>query len=92
VAVTRGNITVRITTQQRVVQPGPLSAGETVVTTDESLDVTAEPGSLVALPAGTSLDEIVRALNAVGATPQDIINLIIAIDQAGALYGVLEIR
>jgi flagellar P-ring protein precursor FlgI len=63
-----------------------------VVTTDESLDVTAEPGSLVALPAGTSLDEIVRALNAVGATPQDIINLIIAIDQAGALYGVLEIR
>ena len=52
VAVTRGNITVRITTLQRVVQPGPLSAGETVVTTDESLDVTAEPGSLVALPAG----------------------------------------
>ncbi|NLM37786.1 MAG: flagellar basal body P-ring protein FlgI, partial [Firmicutes bacterium] len=49
-------------------------------------------GALVALPAGTSLAEIVQALNAVGATPQDIINLIIAIDQAGALYGVLEIR
>ncbi|NLW60037.1 MAG: flagellar basal body P-ring protein FlgI [Firmicutes bacterium] len=92
VAVTRGNITVRVTTGQRVVQPPPLSAGETVVTTDETLEVTAEPGTLVALPAGTSLDEIVRALNAVGATPQDIINLIIAIDQAGALYGELEIR
>ena len=75
-----------------MVQPPPLSAGETVVTTDETLEVTAEPGTLVALPAGTSLDEIVRALNAVGATPQDIINLIIAIDQAGALYGELEIR
>ncbi|NLC52832.1 MAG: flagellar basal body P-ring protein FlgI [Firmicutes bacterium] len=92
VAVTRGNITVRITSEQRVAQPPPLSGGETVVTTDESLEVAAEPGSLVALPAGTSLDEIVQALNAVGATPQDIINLIIAIDQAGALYGVLEIR
>ncbi|HHT47725.1 MAG TPA: hypothetical protein GXZ98_00300, partial [Firmicutes bacterium] len=62
------------------------------VGTEENLEVTAEGGSLVALPAGTSLAEIVRALNAVGATPQDIINLIIAIDQAGALYGVLEIR
>lgn len=92
VAVTRGNITVRITTQQRVAQPPPLSGGETVVATDETLEVQAESGSLVSLPAGTSLDEIVRALNAVGATPQDIINLIIAIDQAGALYGVLEIR
>ena len=56
VAVTRGNITVRVTTGQRVVQPPPLSAGETVVTTDETLEVTAEPGTLVALPAGTSLD------------------------------------
>ena len=63
-----------------------------MVGTEENLEVTAEGGSLVALPAGTSLAEIVRALNAVGATPQDIINLIIAIDQAGALYGVLEIR
>jgi flagellar P-ring protein precursor FlgI len=92
VAVTRGNITVRITAQSKVSQPPPLSGGETVVGTEENLEVTAEGGSLVALPAGTSLAEIVRALNAVGATPQDIINLIIAIDQAGALYGVLEIR
>ncbi|MBA2133013.1 flagellar basal body P-ring protein FlgI [Capillibacterium thermochitinicola] len=92
VAVTRGNITVRISAGQRVSQPSPLSAGQTVVTTNESLEVAAEPGALVALPAGTSLAEIVQALNAVGATPQDIINLIIAIDQAGALYGVLEIR
>lgn len=79
VAVTRGNITVRI-------NPEPTGRVE------EGLAATMEEGSLVALPAGTSLAEIVRALNAVGATPQDIINLIIAIDQAGALYGVLEIR
>jgi flagellar P-ring protein precursor FlgI len=92
VAVTRGNITVRINPQPTVVQPPAFSAGETVVVTEENLAVTMEEGSLVALPAGTSLTEIVRALNAVGATPQDIINLIIAIDQAGALYGVLEIR
>ncbi|HEY8391353.1 MAG TPA: flagellar basal body P-ring protein FlgI [Capillibacterium sp.] len=92
VAVTRGNITVRITAQKTLSQPAPLSGGRTVVGTEENLEVTEEGGTLVALPAGTSLAEIVRALNAVGATPQDIINLIIAIDQAGALYGVLEIR
>ncbi|HBT15978.1 MAG TPA: flagellar biosynthesis protein FlgA, partial [Firmicutes bacterium] len=58
----------------------------------ETLEVTEEGGSLVALPAGTAINEVVRALNAVGATPQDIISLLIAIDQAGALHGVLEIR
>jgi flagellar P-ring protein precursor FlgI len=92
VAVTRGNITVRISSEKNISQPPPFSAGETVVTDQETLEVTEEGGSLVALPAGTAINEVVRALNAVGATPQDIISLLIAIDQAGALHGVLEIR
>jgi flagellar P-ring protein precursor FlgI len=92
VAVTRGNITVNVSTQPMVSQPGPLSAGQTAVTAQETLTVREEAGSLVALEAGTTLEEMIRALNAVGATPQEIINLIIAIDQAGALYGILEIR
>lgn len=86
VAVTRGNITLRIGSQRKAGQTLSASGQE------ENPAGKTEEGSLVALPAGTSLAEIVRALNAVGATPQDIINLIIAIDQAGALYGVLEIR
>jgi flagellar P-ring protein precursor FlgI len=92
VAVTRGDITVKVSSEKLISQPPAFSSGETVVTDQEHLEVSREEGSLVALPAGTTIDEIVRALNAVGATPQDIINLIIAIDQAGALYGVLEIR
>lgn len=92
VAVTRGNVTVNISTQRVVSQPPPLSAGQTVVTDQETLEVSEEEGSLVALSAGTTIEEMIRALNAVGATPQEIINLIIAIDQAGALYGTLEIR
>ncbi len=92
VAVTRGNITVKVSSEKLISQPPPFSSGETVLTEQEQLEVSKDEGSLVALPAGTTIDEIVRALNAVGATPQDIINLIIAIDQAGALYGVLEIR
>ncbi|NLW56596.1 MAG: flagellar basal body P-ring protein FlgI [Firmicutes bacterium] len=80
VAVTRGNITVNISPRPADSQP------------QEAQTVSEEEGPLVALSAGTTLEEMVRALNAVGATPQEIINIIIAIDQAGALYGALEIR
>jgi len=88
VAVTRGNITVNVSNQPGVSQPQPQSGGQVAGNTPEAPD----QGPLVALTAGTTLEEMVRALNAVGATPQEIINLIIAIEEAGALYGILEIR
>lgn len=91
VAVSHGNITVRVGTTTLVSQPPSFSAGETVVTEKEELEVEEEKGPLVALPAGASIGEIVRALNAVGTKPQDIIAILIAINQAGALYGVLEV-
>lgn len=90
VAVTHNNITVKINSETTVSQPNPFSMGETVTTSRDSVDVHEEEGNMVLMPSGTDIGTIVRALNAVGTTPQDIIAILVAIDQSGALYGVLE--
>lgn len=90
VAVTHRNITVRIDSTPQVSQPPPFSGGETQVVEDVTVDVEEEEGSLILLPEGTDIGTIVRALNAVGTTPQDIIAILVAIKESGALYGVLE--
>ncbi len=90
VAVTHRNITVKIDSETAVSQPYPLSMGQTVTTGQDRLEVKEEEGSMVLMPSGTDIGTIVRALNAVGTTPQDIISVLVAIEQSGALYGVLE--
>lgn len=90
VAVTHRNITVKVTSTNEVSQPPPFSGGETVVTEENQVDVNEEQGRMIILPDGTSIGSIVRALNAVGTTPQDIIAIIVAIKEAGALYATLE--
>lgn len=85
-AVAHGNLSVRISTQYAVSQPAPFSPrGETVVVPDEKVDVTEGDAKLVNLGAGTTLDAVVRALNALGATPRDIIAILQALQSAGAL-------
>lgn len=91
VAVSRGGITVQVSSRTAVSQPPALSEGQTVVTVEEEVSVFEEEGPLIALPVGATINEIVRALNAVGAKPQEIIAILLAIEQAGALYGILEI-
>lgn len=90
VAVTHNNITVKINSETAVSQPNPLSTGRTVASMRDNLDVQEGKGSMVLMPSGTDIGTIVRALNAVGTTPQDIIAILVAIKQSGALYGVLE--
>ncbi len=90
VAVTHGNITVKVNTASQVSQPEPFTGGTTVTTQQNQVQVTEENGSLVELPEGTDIGTIVRALNAVGTTSQDIVAIVVAIKKAGALYGDLE--
>jgi flagellar P-ring protein precursor FlgI len=90
VAVTHRNVTVKITSQPKVSQPKPLAGGETKIVNDTQVEVGEESGRLIALPEGTTIGTIIRALNQVGTTPQDIITILVAIKNAGALYGVLE--
>jgi flagellar P-ring protein precursor FlgI len=91
VYVTSGNITVNISTSTSVSQPEPLSQGETVVTKKTSINIDEKGGHVVEMPGGETISELVRALNMIGATPHDIINIIQAIKQAGALHADLEL-
>lgn len=90
VAVTHNNITVKIKSETEVSQPNPLSTGRTMAFARDNLEVQEGEGNMVLMPSGTDIGTIVRALNAVGTTPQDIIAILVAINQSGALYGVLE--
>lgn len=90
VAVTHRNITVKINTTSKVSQPLPWSDGETRATDTAKVNVKEEGGQMIVLPEGTNIGTIVRALNMVGTTPQDIIAILVAIKEAGALFGVLE--
>jgi len=91
-AVAHGNLSVRISTNYNVSQPAPFSrTGETVVTPDQQVDVTEGGGRLVALEEGTTLQEVVRALNSLGATPRDIIAIMQALKASGALSAELVV-
>jgi flagellar P-ring protein precursor FlgI len=91
-AVAHGNLAVRIETRYEVSQPAPYSPrGETAVVPQQQLDVEEGDMKLVQLEEGTSLDAVVRALNALGATPRDIIAIMQALKTAGALRAELVI-
>jgi flagellar P-ring protein precursor FlgI len=84
-AVAHGNLSVRITTRYEVSQPSPFSGGETVVVPNENVDIQEGTAQLIALEQGTTLESVVGALNALGASPRDIIAIIQALKAAGAL-------
>jgi flagellar P-ring protein precursor FlgI len=84
-AVAHGNLSVRIDTQYDVSQPAPFSNGQTQVVPRTNVDVQENDARLVELQPGTTLAEVVRALNALGATPRDIIAIMQALKAAGAL-------
>jgi flagellar P-ring protein precursor FlgI len=91
-AVAHGNLAVRIATRYDVSQPAPYSPrGETTVVPNQALDVEEGDMKLVQLDEGTSLDAVVRALNALGATPRDIIAIMQALKASGALRAELVI-
>lgn len=90
-AVAHGNLSVTITGETQVSQPAPFSQGETVVAQSAQIDIKAQKGELVTLQSSPSLGEVVKALNAVGATPQDLLAILQAMKAAGALRAELEI-
>lgn len=91
VAVSHGNLNLVINETASVSQPNPLSGGETVVVPETSIQVTETGGELVVLDKGTSIGEVARALNAIGATPRDLIAIFQALKAAGALHAELVV-
>ncbi|WP_422047334.1 flagellar basal body P-ring protein FlgI [Rosenbergiella nectarea] len=84
-AVSHGNLTVTIRESANVSQPGPLSNGRTAVTPQSELRVNQGNGHSVVIPTATTLRSIVNALNGLGATPDDIMSILQALHEAGAL-------
>ncbi|NDU85642.1 MAG: flagellar basal body P-ring protein FlgI [Ferrovum sp.] len=90
-AVAHGNLTVVISALNEVSQPNPLSNGTTVQTGQATVNVKAEKGAVIRLNKGVSLNEVVHALNTIGATPQDLLSILQSMKTAGALHADLEI-
>ncbi|MBO2592992.1 flagellar basal body P-ring protein FlgI [Shewanella algae] len=88
-AVSHGNLTVTITEKQQVSQPNPGifgdAAGQTVVTNDSDVDIQQEDGRMFVWPEGSSMNDIVRAVNSMGASPMDLMAILQALEEAGAL-------
>ncbi len=90
-AVTHGSMSVTITEDPLVSQPGPFSQGETVVTPQSNIEVSQEKNRMFKFERGVTLNEIVRAVNQVGAAPGDLVAILEALKQAGALRAELII-
>ncbi len=90
-AIAHGNLSVSISSTPVISQPNALSGGQTVVTDKANIDIKQEPGKLIQLPASAQLGDVVKALNALGATPQDLLAILQAIKSAGALNAELEV-
>ena len=90
-AVAHGNLSVSVNAENAVSQPNALSAGQTTTTTNAQIEIKQGGGGLVNLHSGANLAEVVKALNAIGANPQDLIAILQAMKSAGALRAELEI-
>jgi flagellar P-ring protein precursor FlgI len=91
-AVAHGNLSVTINTTPVISQPNALSSGgQTVVAQKSDISITQQGGSLVQMAAGNKLADVVKALNALGATPQDLLAILQAMKSAGALNAELEV-
>nr|WP_276307801.1 flagellar basal body P-ring protein FlgI [Stenotrophobium rhamnosiphilum] len=84
-AVSHGSLSVTITERPKVSQPAPFSEGQTVVTAQSSIDVKQADSRMFLFAPEASLDDIVRAVNQVGAAPGDIVAILEALKEAGAL-------
>jgi flagellar P-ring protein precursor FlgI len=90
-AVAHGNLSVTISNVTEVSQPGPFAPGETVVVPKSEIEVTQENQRMFLFAPGVSLNDIVRAINQVGAAPADLVAILEALKEAGALRAELVV-
>ncbi|MDH0383030.1 flagellar basal body P-ring protein FlgI [Comamonas aquatica] len=90
-AIAHGNLAITIDSTPVISQPGAFSQGQTVVAEKTNINVTQEPGKVIRVPSSPQLTDVVRSLNALGATPQDLLAILQAIKAAGALNAELEV-
>ncbi|WP_281968861.1 flagellar basal body P-ring protein FlgI [Roseovarius nanhaiticus] len=93
IAVSQGNLTLRVEEAPIAVQPNPFAEGETVVVPRTNAQIEEEAGiGLAEVPPGTTLSEVVAGLNALGVAPRDMIDILKSIKAAGALHAEFVVR
>lgn len=90
-AIAHGNLSITISTTPVISQPAPFSQGQTVVAQKSDIQLKQEPGKVINMPNSPQLTDVVRALNSLGATPQDLLAILQAIKAAGAMDAELEV-
>mgnify|MGYP000079237748 FL=1 len=91
-AVTHGNLTIRVQATNQVVQPAPFSRSRPLNQRNDSVSIDQGPaGQMIQVDEGASLEQVVRAINMLGATPQDLMSILQAMKSSGALQAELEI-
>ncbi len=90
-AVAHGNLSIVVRATNTVSQPNPLAQGTTVGVQNAEISIASQPGQLVLMREGPQLSDVVQALNAMGATPQDLLAILQAMKAAGALRAELEV-
>lgn len=90
-AITHGSLTVTIAETPVISQPNALADGETVAVANSLVDVNQADSRMFAFQPGTTLDELVQAVNLVGASPSDLMAILEALKQAGSLHGELVV-
>lgn len=90
-AVAHGNLSVSVNSDNAVSQPAALAGGQTTGVNNAQIDIRQEGGGLLSLNNGAKLADVVKALNAIGANPQDLIAILQAMKMAGALRADLEV-
>ena len=91
-AVAHGSLSVTINSTPVVSQPNSFNqSGQTVVSEKADITITQQSGSLMQMSAGAQLSDVVKALNALGATPQDLLAILQAMKSAGALNAEIEV-
>ncbi|MEZ9708833.1 flagellar basal body P-ring protein FlgI [Vibrio breoganii] len=89
VALSLGGLTINISENPIVAQPPPFSMGETTVINNSGINITEHSANALVWPTGTSLQDVVDAVNAIGASPDTLMQILYAFDEAGALNGEL---
>jgi flagellar P-ring protein precursor FlgI len=91
VAIMHGNLNVEVQTQLLVTQPGAFSGGTTAVVPQTKVTAAEEKARNIVLKDGATVEDLVRALNAIGSTPRDIIAILQSLRAAGALEAEVEV-
>ncbi|MBW1740673.1 MAG: flagellar basal body P-ring protein FlgI [Deltaproteobacteria bacterium] len=91
IAISHGSLSVQVKETPKVSQPAPFSRGQTTIVPETQITVKEEKAPLFVVESGVSIGEVVRALNALGVSPRDLIAILQAMKAAGALQAKLEI-